>query len=71
MKLCDGDCTIKKRNRQHVSFSSIFLDAHDKDARFYFKKRKEKKKKENTHLREEGRAPGFSVRESAGAASSL
>lgn len=33
---------LKKRNRQHVSFSSIFLDAHDKDTRSYFKKRKER-----------------------------
>lgn len=30
MKLCDGDCTIKKEIGNDVSFSSVFLQANVK-----------------------------------------
>lgn len=39
MKLCDGDCTIKKEIGNNVSFSSTFLQANVKMVDFIFKKR--------------------------------
>lgn len=36
MKLCDGDCTIKKEIGNDVSFSSVLLQANVKDAMAYF-----------------------------------
>lgn len=37
MKLCDGDCTIKKRNRQRCLILKPFPGSKCQDARAYFK----------------------------------
>lgn len=56
MKLCDGDCTIKKKEIGNMSHSQAFSWTHMTKILGLILK---KEKKENTHLREEGRAPGF------------